>query len=128
MLRRPVDDGVVRMSSGERLRRALSELGTTWIKFGQMLGLRPDLVGLDVAGELERLQADVPADPTGVARALVENELGASVNELSGSSIQSRLPRGRSPRCTARRSLMGQESRSRSSTTGPITRFLTMSS
>ncbi len=86
------------MSNGERLRSALTELGTTWIKFGQILSLRPDLVGLDVAGELEQLQADVPADPPGVARALVESALGASVNELSESSIQSRLPRGRSPR------------------------------
>jgi ubiquinone biosynthesis protein len=32
-------------SSGERLRNALTELGTTWIKFGQMLSLRPDVVG-----------------------------------------------------------------------------------
>ncbi len=67
------------MSSGERLRGALSELGTTWIKFGQLLSLRPDLVGLDVAGELEHLQAHVPADPPGVAQALVESELGGSV-------------------------------------------------
>jgi len=84
VLRTPVDDEVARMSSGERLRSALTELGTTWIKFGQMLSLRPDLVGLDVAGELERLQADVPADPPATARALIESELGASVNELFG--------------------------------------------
>src|SRR6478609_4661421 len=50
---------VLAMSDGERLRRALSELGTTWIKFGQMLSLRPDLVGDDVATELAKLQATV---------------------------------------------------------------------
>ena len=82
LLKGRVDDEVLRMSSGERLRGALSELGTTWIKFGQMLSLRPDLVGLDVAGELEHLQAHVPADPPGVARALVESELGGSINKL----------------------------------------------
>ena len=54
----------------------MTELGTTWIKFGQMLSLRPDVVGEDVATELEKLQADVPADPPGVAQRRVESELG----------------------------------------------------
>jgi ubiquinone biosynthesis protein len=39
---RHVDPQIVSMSDGERLRRALTELGTTWVKFGQMLSLRPD--------------------------------------------------------------------------------------
>jgi ubiquinone biosynthesis protein len=67
------------------LRNALIELGTTWIKFGQMLSLRPDVVGGDVAAELAKLQATVPADPAGVAQALVESELGGPVAELFGS-------------------------------------------
>jgi ubiquinone biosynthesis protein len=79
-----VDPRIVAMSDGERLRRALAELGTTWVKFGQMLSLRPDLVGDDVAEELTKLQATVPADPPGVAQALVERELGASVSDLYG--------------------------------------------
>jgi len=77
-----VDPQIVAMSDGERLRRALTELGTTWIKFGQMLSLRPDLVGGDVALELTKLQSTVPADAAGVAQALVERELGGSVSEL----------------------------------------------
>jgi ubiquinone biosynthesis protein len=76
---------IVAMSDGERLRHALTELGTTWIKFGQMLSLRPDVVGDDVAVELTKLQATVPADPPGVALALVERELGGAVSELYGS-------------------------------------------
>ncbi|HUP75580.1 MAG TPA: AarF/UbiB family protein [Acidimicrobiales bacterium] len=80
-----VDPGIVAMSDGERLRRALTELGTTWIKFGQMLSLRPDVVGDDVAAELTRLQATVAADPPGIAQALVEHELGAAVSDLFGS-------------------------------------------
>ena len=76
---------IVAMSDGERLRRALTELGTTWIKFGQMLSLRPDVVGDDVAAELTKLQATVAADPPGVALALVERELGDAVSELYGS-------------------------------------------
>jgi ubiquinone biosynthesis protein len=79
---RHVDPEIVAMSDGERLRRALTELGTTWVKFGQMLSLRPDVVGDDVAGELAKLQAAVPPDPTGVAQLLVERELGGSVSEL----------------------------------------------
>jgi ubiquinone biosynthesis protein len=46
------DPDLAALTSGQRLRGALSELGTTWIKFGQMLSLRPDLVGNDVAAEL----------------------------------------------------------------------------
>jgi ubiquinone biosynthesis protein len=63
------DPELASMSAGQRLRGALSELGTTWIKLGQMLSLRPDLVGPDVAAELAQLQADVPADPPGSAEA-----------------------------------------------------------
>ena len=60
---------IAQLSAGERLRRALLELGTTWIKFGQMLSLRPDVVGEDVAEELAKLQATVPATrPAGRGR------------------------------------------------------------
>jgi ubiquinone biosynthesis protein len=82
---RHADPDIVAMSDGERLRRALTELGTTWVKFGQMLSLRPDVVGEDVAEELARLQATVAADPPGVAQAQVEHELGGPVSDLFGS-------------------------------------------
>jgi ubiquinone biosynthesis protein len=85
LIDRHVDPEIVALTDGERLRRALTELGTTWIKFGQMLSLRPDVVGDEVAGELAKLQAAVPPDPTGVAQALVERELGGPVTELYGS-------------------------------------------
>ena len=62
---RHVDPQIVSMSDGERLRRALTELGTTWVKFGQMLSLRPDVVGDDVAEELEKLQANGRAGSSG---------------------------------------------------------------
>lgn len=76
---------VTELSQGERLRNALTELGTTWVKFGQMLSLRPDVVGADVAAELEQLQGAVPADPAGVAQRTVESELGTGVGDLYGS-------------------------------------------
>ena len=62
---RHVDPQIVSMSDGERLRRALTELGTTWVKFGQMLSLRPDVVGDDVAEELAKLQATSHAGSSG---------------------------------------------------------------
>jgi ubiquinone biosynthesis protein len=79
------DAEIVGLTDGERLRRALTELGTTFVKFGQMLSLRPDLVGDDVATELAQLQATVKTDPPGVAQALVEHELGGPVSDLYGS-------------------------------------------
>ena len=82
---RHVDPEIAELSAGERLRRALIELGTTWIKFGQMLSLRPDVVGEDVAEELAKLQATVPGRSRPDSRsALVERELGGPVSELYG--------------------------------------------
>lgn len=65
-----------------RVRLALAELGPTFIKLGQVLSTRPDLVGIRLADELRHLQADVPADsPEQVART-IETELGRPVSEL----------------------------------------------
>ncbi len=85
MVHRAVSPEEAEATPGERLRHALTELGTTFIKFGQMLSLRPDIVGDDVARELAKLQATVPADPPGVGRATVEAQLGRPVSELFGS-------------------------------------------
>jgi ubiquinone biosynthesis protein len=70
------------MTTERRIRLTLSELGTTFIKFGQMLSTRPDLVGPRLAEELTQLQDNVPADPPQVVRATVEKELGAPIAEL----------------------------------------------
>ncbi len=72
-------------SDGQRLCGALTELGPTFVKFGQMLSLRPDLVGADMAGALSKLQASVAADPPGVAQRTVEAQLGRPVSELFAS-------------------------------------------
>ena len=60
----------------ERVRLALTELGTTFIKLGQMLSTRPDLVGPDLAQELTRLQSDTVVDPPEHIRELLQEELG----------------------------------------------------
>ena len=75
-------DGVSAATTGQRLGAALTELGTTWIKLGQSLSMRPDLVGVEIATSLQGLQAEVPADPPGVARARVESQLGRPVQDM----------------------------------------------
>jgi ubiquinone biosynthesis protein len=60
-----VGPDVAELSDGERFRNALVELGTTWVKFGQMLSLRPDVVGSDVAAELEGCRVRCPPIPPG---------------------------------------------------------------
>jgi ubiquinone biosynthesis protein len=69
-------------SHATRIRLAVTELGTTYIKFGQMLSTRPDLVGQEVADELAKLQHGVPPDAPEVARATIAAELGRPVNEI----------------------------------------------
>ncbi|WP_453985019.1 ABC1 kinase family protein [Brevibacterium casei] len=79
------DPELVKLDPGARLTAAFTELGTTWIKLGQSLSMRADLVGSDVAEALSQLQAEVPADPPGKARERVESDLGAPVTELYAS-------------------------------------------
>ncbi len=69
-------------SRGERLRQALEELGPVFIKFGQMLSTRRDLLPEDIADELEKLQDDVPPFDENQALAIIEQALGAPVSEL----------------------------------------------
>ena len=68
-------------SRGERLRLALESLGPIFIKFGQVLSTRRDLLPEDVADELKRLQDQVPPFPGQQAREVVETELGLPVTE-----------------------------------------------
>ena len=65
-----------------RLRMALTELGTTFIKLAQILSTRADLVGPDIAHELSRLQADTPADSREQVTRTLESELGKPLEEF----------------------------------------------
>ena len=62
--------------------RALTALGPAYIKFGQILSTRPDVVGEDLAAQLQVLQDKLPPFPVAQARAMVEQELGRPVDEL----------------------------------------------
>ncbi|REJ92270.1 MAG: AarF/ABC1/UbiB kinase family protein [Planctomycetota bacterium] len=75
-------EALARMSSETRIRMALMELGPTFIKLGQILSTRPDLVGVELASELTHLQADVKADRPEQVRRLVEAELGEPIEVL----------------------------------------------
>jgi ubiquinone biosynthesis protein len=68
-------------SRGERIRLALEELGPIFVKFGQALSTRRDLLPEDVADELEKLQDRVPPFPGAEARAIVERAYGRPVTE-----------------------------------------------
>lgn len=70
------------LSLAARLRQALEELGPTFIKLGQLLSTRPDLVPLEVLRELETLQDQAREFPGEEAREIIERELGAPVEEL----------------------------------------------
>ena len=65
-----------------RLRLALTELGTTYIKLGQMLSTRTDVLTSAQAAELAELQANTPPDPPDVVRRVIEAELGQPVESL----------------------------------------------
>ena len=65
-----------------RLREALEELGPIFVKFGQVLSTRPDLLPDDIAVELVRLQDKVPPFPGDVAVRIIEQELGQPIDAL----------------------------------------------
>ena len=91
-----------------RIRMALTDLGTTFIKLGQVLSTRPDLVGLEIAHELSHLQTGTPADAPDVVVAMIEKELSRPITDcfaefdstaMASASIgqvhRAKLPNGR---------------------------------
>ncbi len=71
-----------RAPRGERIRRALEDLGPVFIKFGQMLSTRRDLLADDIADELQLLQDAVPPFPNKKAQEIVEKAFGQTLEEL----------------------------------------------
>lgn len=67
---------------GERLRLALGEMGPTFIKLGQALSTRSDLVGEEMAEDLALLQDRIPPFPSPVARSIIEEDFEQSISEL----------------------------------------------
>ena len=67
---------------GERLARTLNEAGPSFIKLGQALSTRSDILGEEVSADLSTLQDNLPPFPTDQAKAAIEEELGAPVEDL----------------------------------------------
>src|ERR671931_1285331 len=69
-------------SRGRALREALDELGPTFVKFGQLLSTRPDVLPPDIIAELRALQDDVRPFPFEQAEQVIEADLGNSLARL----------------------------------------------
>lgn len=67
---------------GVRIRRSLEELGPIFVKFGQILSTRRDLIPVDIGDELTKLQDRVPPFPGEQARQIIEKAYGKSIEEI----------------------------------------------
>jgi ubiquinone biosynthesis protein len=78
----PPDTAEKDLPEAVRVRHALERLGPAWVKAGQLLSTRRDLIPPELAKELARLQDDVPSLPFDRIRPRIEEELGAPLEEL----------------------------------------------
>ncbi len=70
------------LSNAVRIRMVLEELGPAFIKLGQILSTRPDLLSVDLIQELPKLQDDVPPFPFADVRDILENEFGKPLDQI----------------------------------------------
>src|SRR5210317_2254417 len=71
-----------RMPAGIRLRKVLEDLGPSFVKLGQIMSTRPDLIPEDILVELKKLQDCVPPEPFEAIREQVERELGCELCDI----------------------------------------------
>lgn len=76
---------VEKLSKNQRIRMVLEELGPTFIKMGQVLSSRPDLIPVDLLNEFEKLQDNVPAFEFEQVKAIIASEFGRPHNEIFNS-------------------------------------------
>ena len=89
LLRRVVSVGRnLRAPRGERLREALESLGPIFVKFGQVMSTRRDLLPPDIADELARLQDRVPPFESSLAVAIIEKSFGRPLDKIFASFDQ----------------------------------------
>ncbi|WP_028319228.1 ABC1 kinase family protein [Desulfobulbus elongatus] len=82
MINRKPREQIARLSRPERLRLVFEELGPTFIKLGQLLSTRPDLIPADFLGELAKLQDDIPPFSVDEVRTILKEELGRYPEEI----------------------------------------------
>lgn len=73
---------IAELSGRQRVREAITEIGTSFIKLGQILSTRPDIVGLELAEELSRLQSQTPPDTPASIRRMIAEELQRPLEEV----------------------------------------------
>ena len=73
---------VDRLTRAERVRMALEELGPTFVKLGQILSTRPDLIPFEFVDELSKLQDEVPPFPYADVEQIIRSELGAGPEDI----------------------------------------------
>ncbi len=83
--------GSSKYSHGERIRRVLEDLGPIFVKFGQIISTRRDLLPDDIAEELAKLQDQVPPFPGAQAKEIIEKAYGESVDKLFASFSETPL-------------------------------------
>ncbi|MBW2650155.1 MAG: AarF/ABC1/UbiB kinase family protein, partial [Deltaproteobacteria bacterium] len=82
MISRERRERVEKLTRSERLRMALEELGPTFVKMGQILSSRPDLIPVEFIEELSKLQDSVPPFPFSQVREIIEAELTSPIDEI----------------------------------------------
>jgi ubiquinone biosynthesis protein len=85
MISRHKRENVEKLSRAERLRLLFEELGTTFIKFAQILSTRPDIIPADVIKELEKLQDEVPPFSYAEVKEIIEAELSEDIENIFAS-------------------------------------------
>ena len=82
MISRKRREQVERLTRSERVRMAMEELGPTFVKLGQILSTRPDLIPVEFVREFSKLQDHVPAFAYEEVRQIVEGELGGAIEDV----------------------------------------------
>src|SRR6266576_1570153 len=77
-----IEDAGQPSQRGQHLREMLDELGPTFVKFGQLLSTRPDVLPPDIIAELRGLQDDVRPFPLADVEKVIEEDLGLSIDQL----------------------------------------------
>jgi ubiquinone biosynthesis protein len=97
------------VTRGERLRLALEELGPVFVKFGQAVSTRRDLIPADIADELAKLQDRVPPFDSTIAMAAIERALGRPIADVFESFEQTPLAAASIAQVHAARLKSGEE-------------------
>jgi len=82
MISRKRRERVDKLTRSERIRMVLEELGPTFVKLGQILSTRPDLVPVELIGELSKLQDEVPPFPVSRVREIIKTEIKSPIENI----------------------------------------------